>query len=91
MQNGTAFRINYASGPVVGYLGQDTVNMAGIDVANVMFAEITDASGLGLAYDIGGNCLDGHVDAGLLTSTSTCLQRLTAFWAWVFRTSPLMT
>ncbi|RYY31439.1 hypothetical protein EON62_06400, partial [archaeon] len=51
--NGAPFYIEYGSGPVSGYLGEDTVNMGGINVPGITFAEITDASGLGLAYDIG--------------------------------------
>jgi cathepsin D len=38
---------------VSGFLGEDAVNVGGIQVENVTFAEITDASGLGLAYLIG--------------------------------------
>lgn len=48
--NGEAFYIQYGSGPVSGYLSQDSVNIAGITVANQTFAEVTDVSGLGLAY-----------------------------------------
>ena len=53
MPNGTAFQIDYASGPVSGYLSQDTANLGGISVPNVTFAEITNATGLGAAYLIG--------------------------------------
>lgn len=51
--NGAPFHIQYGSGPVSGYLGDDTVNMGGLDITNVTFALITDASGLGLAYALG--------------------------------------
>lgn len=51
--DGRPFAIDYASGPVSGYLGRDVANMGGIAVTNFTFAEITDASGLGLAFAIG--------------------------------------
>jgi len=51
--NGAPFNIQYGSGPVSGYLGADDLNVGGLAVSNVTFAEITDASGLGLAYLIG--------------------------------------
>jgi len=51
--DGRPFYIQYGSGPVSGYLGEDVVTMAGLEVQNITFAEITDPSGLGLAYLIG--------------------------------------
>ena len=51
--NGTAFDIMYGSGPVSGYQSIDNVVTGGITVNNQMFAEVTDATGLGLAYKIG--------------------------------------
>jgi len=51
--NGTAFDIQYGSGPVSGYESQDVMTTAGINVPNQVFAEVTDATGLGLAYKIG--------------------------------------
>lgn len=50
--NGTIFKIMYGSGPVSGFLSGDVVHMGGMDVKS-QFAQITDASGLGLAYSIG--------------------------------------
>ena len=47
--NGEPFDILYGSGPVSGYVGIDTVTIAGIAASSVSFAEVTDASGLGLA------------------------------------------
>jgi len=51
--NGTAFDIEYGSGPVSGYESQDTLNFGGFKVQNQIFAEVTDASGLGAAYKLG--------------------------------------
>lgn len=50
--NGTAFDIDYASGPVSGYVGGDVINVGGIS-APIQMGLVTDASGLGLAYLIG--------------------------------------
>jgi hypothetical protein len=50
--NGTVFKIMYGSGPVSGFLSKDMVDVAGINVKTT-FAQITDASGLGLAYSLG--------------------------------------
>lgn len=51
--NGTEFKIQYGSGPVSGFFSQDTVTVGNVQVQNQIFAEVTDASGLGLAYSIG--------------------------------------
>jgi len=51
--NGTAFNIEYGSGPVAGFLSQDNVTVGSVTVQGQMFAEITDVSGLGLAYGMG--------------------------------------
>ncbi len=51
--DGTEFKIMYGSGPVSGFFSKDAVNMGGLVVKSQPFAEITDASGLGLAYSIG--------------------------------------
>jgi len=51
--NGTKFAIQYGSGPVSGFLSYDNVNLGGLIVQKQEFAEITDASGLGLAYAVG--------------------------------------
>jgi len=51
--NGTIFKIQYGSGPVAGFLSYDTVNFGGLPVQKFEFAEITDVSGLGLAFSVG--------------------------------------
>lgn len=51
--NGTAFNIEYGSGPVSGYESVDNLNMGGLAVKNQIFAEVTDVSGLGAAYKAG--------------------------------------
>lgn len=53
VKNGTAFDIEYGSGPVSGYESADVLNMGGLKVQNQIFAEVTDASGLGAAYKMG--------------------------------------
>jgi hypothetical protein len=50
VKNGTDFNIEYGSGPVSGYYSQDDLTMGGLPVKGQIFAEITDASGLGLAF-----------------------------------------
>eukprot|EP00455_Lapot_gusevi_P026465 TRINITY_DN2791_c0_g1_i2.p1 TRINITY_DN2791_c0_g1~~TRINITY_DN2791_c0_g1_i2.p1 ORF type:complete len:372 (+),score=168.29 TRINITY_DN2791_c0_g1_i2:57-1172(+) len=51
--NGTVFKIQYGSGPVSGFYSVDNVNFGGAIVQKQQFAEVTDVSGLGLAYSIG--------------------------------------
>jgi len=51
--NGTKFEIRYASGPVAGYLSQDSVTVGDVTTKSNLFAEITDVSGLGPAYALG--------------------------------------
>lgn len=51
--NGTIFDIEYGSGPVSGYESQDILNFGGYNVKNQIFAEVTDASGLGAGYLMG--------------------------------------
>lgn len=53
VKNGTEFKIEYGSGPVAGYFSQDSVTLGDKTVKDVLFAEVTDTSGLGLAYKIG--------------------------------------
>lgn len=51
--NGTSFDIMYGSGPVSGFQSVDNLDMGGLLVKDQMFAEVTDASGLGLGYLLG--------------------------------------
>lgn len=51
--NGTIFKIDYASGPVSGFLSVDSVTIGDVTTQSNTFAEITDVSGLGLAYTLG--------------------------------------
>merc|ERR1719353_2125480 len=53
VKNGTVFKIQYGSGPVSGIWSADTVSIAGVAIKQQAFAEVEDASGLGLAYSIG--------------------------------------
>lgn len=53
LKNGTEFKIQYGSGPVAGFLSRDNVNVGDITVKSQTFAEITDVSGLGMAYKVG--------------------------------------
>jgi len=48
--NGTVFFIEYGSGPVNGYEGDDTVTLGEYSIKNQVFAQITNASGLGEAF-----------------------------------------
>eukprot|EP00640_Fibrocapsa_japonica_P003779 CAMPEP_0113934394 /NCGR_PEP_ID=MMETSP1339-20121228/1724_1 /TAXON_ID=94617 /ORGANISM="Fibrocapsa japonica" /LENGTH=363 /DNA_ID=CAMNT_0000936185 /DNA_START=129 /DNA_END=1220 /DNA_ORIENTATION=+ /assembly_acc=CAM_ASM_000762 len=52
-KNGTNFEIMYGSGPVSGFFSQDNVILGGLTAHNQMFAEVTNAKGLGLAYLLG--------------------------------------
>jgi hypothetical protein len=53
VKNGTKFEIMYGSGPVSGFLSDDSVNFGGLVVKSQRFAEINVVSGLGLAFLIG--------------------------------------
>lgn len=51
--DGKPFHIEYGSGPVSGYFSKETITVDSLKAKGQRFAEITDASGLGLAYAIG--------------------------------------
>ena len=51
--NGTSFDIMYGSGPVSGFQSIDILDMGGLKISKQMFAEVTDAAGLGAAYKLG--------------------------------------
>jgi cathepsin D len=51
--NGTVFNIQYGSGPVSGTLSEDDVLVGDLTIKSQTFAEITDVSGLGMAYSAG--------------------------------------
>lgn len=44
--NGTKFNITYGSGAVVGFLGKDTVTVAGVKATNALFGQITRLEGI---------------------------------------------
>lgn len=50
--NGTIFNIMYGSGPVSGFESDDVVQIGDQTIRRQVFAQITNASGLGLAFDI---------------------------------------
>jgi len=51
--NNTNFSIMYASGPVNGFFSTDSVQVGDMSVTGQSFAQVTNASGLGLAFAIG--------------------------------------
>ncbi len=44
-ENGTKFNITYGSGAVIGFLGNDNVDVAGLTVKNTLFGQITRLEG----------------------------------------------
>jgi len=53
VKNGTDFNIMYGSGPVSGFVSQDSVTVGTVVVKDQLFAEITNVKGLGMAYSLG--------------------------------------
>ncbi|CEG43951.1 RxLR-like protein [Plasmopara halstedii] len=52
-QNGSIFNIMYGSGPVSGFLSQDTLQVGKLTVSDQFFAEVNVTKGLGPAYYLG--------------------------------------
>lgn len=52
-KNGTVFKIMYGSGPVSGFFSADTAALGSASITKQLFAEVTDVSGLGMAYSVG--------------------------------------
>ncbi|EQC36985.1 hypothetical protein SDRG_05806 [Saprolegnia diclina VS20] len=88
--NGTDFHIQYGSGPVSGYFSQDTLNVAGIQLQDQIFAEVNVTKGLGPAYYLGrfdgifGLAFDsisvGHVETPFHRMLATLDKPLFAFY-----------
>eukprot|EP00920_Eleutheroschizon_duboscqi_P042214 GHVT01100982.1.p1 GENE.GHVT01100982.1~~GHVT01100982.1.p1 ORF type:complete len:776 (-),score=214.40 GHVT01100982.1:985-3312(-) len=53
VKDGRKFNIRYGSGPVSGYVSTDAMTVGSIKLSDFKFAEVTDASGLGMAYAMG--------------------------------------
>ena len=51
--NGTKYNIRYGSGPVSGFLSEDSVSVGGLVVKHQTFAEVTNVKGLGPAFAVG--------------------------------------
>lgn len=51
--NGKDFNIQYGSGPVAGFLSEDTFTFGGVSLKDFTFAEVNDVSGLGKMYTQG--------------------------------------
>lgn len=51
--NGTIFKVQYGSGPVSGIVSEDSLTWDNSHALNLLFAEVTDVSGLGAAYKLG--------------------------------------
>jgi len=53
--DGREYNVQYGSGPVKGVFASDTVNVGGIEVANQLFAQVTDVSfgPLNIAFAVG--------------------------------------
>mmetsp|Transcript_8971 Transcript_8971/g.11880 ORF Transcript_8971/g.11880 Transcript_8971/m.11880 type:complete len:389 (-) Transcript_8971:294-1460(-) len=52
-EDGTDFDIMYGSGPVKGFFSEDTLTLGDMEVEHQLFAEVTNAQGLGPGYKLG--------------------------------------
>lgn len=62
VKNGTAFHIQYGSGPVAGFYSKDTVDIGNIPIKDYLFAEVNNVKGLGPMWIAGK--LDGICGMG---------------------------
>ncbi|PHJ23222.1 aspartyl protease asp1 [Cystoisospora suis] len=90
-EDGTEYRVQYASGPVGGFLSNDQVTLASLRVENYLFAEADDLSGLGTAFFFGK--FDGILGMGFPTLATKGLkpfmqaaleQRVVKRWMFAF-------
>ena len=49
-ENGTTFEIRYGSGSLSGFVSSDTLDFAGMEIKNQLFAEATEEPGLAFAF-----------------------------------------
>jgi saccharopepsin len=49
-KNGTNFEIRYGSGSLSGFVSSDTLDFAGMEIKNQLFAEATEEPGLAFAF-----------------------------------------
>lgn len=78
VKNGTRFDIRYGSGPVSGFVSADTVTFGGVTVKKQLFAEITEVTGLGPAYDKFDGILGLGFDSIAVNQIPTLFGRLVA-------------
>jgi saccharopepsin len=49
-KNGTEFEIRYGSGSLSGFISSDTLELAGMEIKDQLFAEATEEPGLAFAF-----------------------------------------
>ncbi len=49
-QNGSSFEIRYGSGSLSGFVSSDTLELAGMEIKDQLFAEATEEPGLAFAF-----------------------------------------
>src|SRR5271169_1164800 len=50
VKNGTEFEIRYGSGSLSGFVSSDTLELAGMEIEDQLFAEATEEPGLAFAF-----------------------------------------